>query len=105
MLQVEHLRHQSDALLRLSQEVEKSEVSAELQEIADELRIIASVADVTSLAADLDRERPHTGVRYSYPAVGNGKGSGKGSESPARRFRSLFYGREGRQGEHSRPVR
>jgi hypothetical protein len=36
MLQVEYLRRQSDALLRLSQEVEKSEVSAELQEIADE---------------------------------------------------------------------
>jgi hypothetical protein len=90
MLQVEYLRRQSDALLRLSQEVEKSEVSAELQEIADELRIIVSVADVTSLAADLDRERPHTGVRNNYPAVGNGNGSGKGSESPARAFSLTF---------------
>jgi hypothetical protein len=90
MLQVEYLRHQSDVLLRLSQEVEKSEVSAELQEIADELRIIASVADVTSLAADLDRERPHTGVRYSYRAVGNGNGSGKESESPATPFSLTF---------------
>jgi hypothetical protein len=90
MLQVEHLRRQSDALLRLSQEVEKSEVSAELQEIADELRIIASVADVTSLAADLDRDRPHTGGRYSYPAVSNGSGSGKESESPARPFSLTF---------------
>jgi hypothetical protein len=86
VLQVEHLRHQSDALLRLSQEVDKSEVSAELQEIADELRIIVSVADVTSLAADLDRKRPYTAVRNSYPAVGNGSGSGKENERLARTF-------------------
>jgi hypothetical protein len=86
MLQVEYLRRQSDALLRLSQEVEKSEVAAELQEIADELRIIVSVADVTSLAADLDRERPYTGVRNSY----NGNGSGKESEPPARPFSLTF---------------
>jgi len=96
MLQVEHLRHQSDALLRLSQEVEKSEVSAELQEIADKLRIIVSVADVTSLAADLNRERPFTGARNSYPAVGNGNGSGKESEPPAGAF-SLTFLRSRRQ--------
>jgi hypothetical protein len=82
MLQVEHLRHQSDDLLRLFQEVEKSEVSAKLQEIADELRIIVSVADVTNLAADLIRERPYAGARNSYPAVGNGN-SGKESGPPA----------------------
>ena len=60
MLQVEYLRHQADALLRLSQEVEKSVISGKLQEIADELRIMVSVADVTSLAADLDRDRAYT---------------------------------------------
>jgi hypothetical protein len=82
MLQVECLRHQADALLRLSQEVEKSGVSAELQEMVEELRIMVSVADVTILAADLDRERPYPGVRHSdLPA-----GSGKENERPARTF-------------------
>jgi hypothetical protein len=81
MLQVEYLRHQSDSLLRLSQQVEEPEVSAKLQELADELRIMASVTDVTSLAADLDRDRPYTGVRNSYPSVGHDSGSGHGREA------------------------
>jgi hypothetical protein len=88
MLQVEYLRHQSDALLRLSQEVEKSEVSAKLQEMADELRIMVSVADVTSLAADLDRERPYAGVRNT--SVGNDNGPGNESEPPASTFSFTF---------------
>jgi hypothetical protein len=88
MLQVEYLRHQSDALLRLSQEVEKSEVSAKLQEMADEFRIMVSVADVTSLAADLDRERPYTGVRNT--SVGNDNGSKNEREPPARTFSFTF---------------
>ena len=90
MLQVEYLRNQSDALLRLSQVVEKSEVSEKLQEMADELRFMVSVAEVTSLAADLDRERPYTGVRNSYPSVGNDNGLGNESEPPARAFSFTF---------------
>jgi hypothetical protein len=90
MLQVEYLRHQSDALLRLSQEVEKSEVSAELQEMADELRIMVSVADVTSLAADLDRERPYPGVRHSDLPAGKDDRSGNESERPAAAFSFTF---------------
>jgi hypothetical protein len=90
MLQVEYLRHQSDALLRLSQEVEKSGVSGELQEMADEFRIMVAVADVTSLAADLDRERAYTGARNCYPVAGNDDGSGNESEPPARTFSFTF---------------
>jgi hypothetical protein len=90
MLQVEYLRHQSDALMRLSQEVEKSDVSAKLQEMADEFRIMVSVADVVSLAADLDRERPYAGVRNSYPSVGNDNGLGNESEPPATAFSFTF---------------
>jgi hypothetical protein len=90
MLQVEYLRHQADALLRLSQEVEKSEVSAELQEMADELRIMVSVADVTSLAADLDRERPYPGVRNSDPPAGKDNRSGNESERPLAAFSFAF---------------
>jgi hypothetical protein len=90
MLQVEYLRHQSDALLRLSQRVEESEFSAELQEMADELRIMASVADVTSLAADLDRERPFPAVRNSDPSAGNDNVSRNESEQSAGAFSFTF---------------
>jgi hypothetical protein len=89
MLQVEYLRHQADALLRLSREVEKSEVSGKLQE-ADELRIMVSVEDVTSLAADLDRERAYTGAGNCCPLAGNDDGSGNESELPARTFSFSF---------------
>src|SRR5258708_25739189 len=56
MLHVEHLRHYSDALLRLSREAKEPQVSAKLQEMADEFRILVCVADVTVLAADLARD-------------------------------------------------
>jgi hypothetical protein len=90
MLQVEYLRLQFDVLLRLSEEIEKSEVSGKLQEMADELRIMVAVADVTSLAADLDRERAYAGARYCYPLAGNDNGSGNESEPPARTFSFTF---------------
>jgi hypothetical protein len=54
-LKAEYLRHHIDALLRLSRDVKDPAVSAKLQEMADEFRIIVSVADITGLAADLDR--------------------------------------------------
>jgi hypothetical protein len=53
MLTAEHLRHHIDALLRLSRDAKDPAVSAKLQEMADELRIMVSVADVAELAADL----------------------------------------------------
>jgi hypothetical protein len=56
MLQVEHLRHYSDALLRLSRETKEPQISAKLHEMADEFRIMVCVADVTGLAADLARD-------------------------------------------------
>ena len=90
MLQVEYLRYQADALLRLSQEVEKSEISGKLQEIADELRIMVSVADVTSVAADLDRDRAYTGAGNCCPLSGNDNGSGDESEPTASTFSFTF---------------
>jgi hypothetical protein len=53
MLTAEYLRHHIDALLRLSRDARYPAVSAKLQEMADELRIMVSVADVAELAADL----------------------------------------------------
>ena len=83
MLQVEYLRHQSDALLRLSREVEEPEASAKLQELADELRIMVSLADVTSVVENLDRERPC--VHNGDPAMGDDNGLRRASGS-ARTF-------------------
>jgi hypothetical protein len=90
MLQVEYLRHQSDALLRLAREVEEPEASAKLQELADELRIMVSVADVTSLAANLNRERPYTSVHNSYPSMGDDSGLRHESGPAPRRFSFTF---------------
>jgi hypothetical protein len=53
MLTPEYLRHHIDALLRLSCVVEDPAVSAKLEEMADELRIMVSVTDIAGLAADL----------------------------------------------------
>ena len=58
MLSAEYLRHHIEVLLRLSREVRDPAVSAKLQVIADEFRIIVSVADVTGLAADLKSDIP-----------------------------------------------
>jgi hypothetical protein len=58
MLTAEYLRHHIDALLRLSRDVRDPAVSAKLQVITDEFRIIVSVADVTGLAADLKSDIP-----------------------------------------------
>jgi hypothetical protein len=53
MLTPEYLRHHIDALLRLSHSVDDPVVSARLQEMADELRIMVSVTAIAGLAADL----------------------------------------------------
>jgi hypothetical protein len=52
MSQARHLRDHVDALTRLSRHVKEPE---DLQEIADELRIMASVAYVVNFAATLDQ--------------------------------------------------
>jgi hypothetical protein len=55
MSQAHYLRAQVDALARLSRNVKEPEMSGKLEEIADELRIMASVAYVVNLAAALDK--------------------------------------------------
>jgi hypothetical protein len=46
-------RRHVDALLLLSRDVRESSVSAKLQEMADEIQLMVSVADKTGLAGDL----------------------------------------------------
>jgi hypothetical protein len=53
MLTPEYLRYHIDALLGLSHGVDDPVVSAKLAEMADELRIMVSVAAVAGLAADM----------------------------------------------------
>ena len=51
MLSAKYLLNHIDALIRLSQAVQDRTASAKLREMADELRIMVSVADVTDLVA------------------------------------------------------
>jgi hypothetical protein len=55
MMPPEYLRKHIDALLRLSHDVKDQAVSAKLREMADECRIMLSVADVSELAAGLSK--------------------------------------------------
>jgi hypothetical protein len=68
MLTPEYLRHHIIALTRLSRAVDDWEVSAKLQEMADELRIMVSVADIAGLAADLKGIDARSAPSRSWPA-------------------------------------
>ena len=54
MLPTKYLLNHIDALLRLSHDVKDRAVSAKLREMADEFRIMVSVADITDFAATLN---------------------------------------------------
>jgi len=53
MVSTKHLLDHIEALLRLSQDAKDRATSAKIREMADELRILISVADVTDFAATL----------------------------------------------------
>jgi hypothetical protein len=53
MVSTKYLLDHIEALLRLSHEAKDRAISAKIQEMADELRILISVADVTDFAATL----------------------------------------------------
>jgi hypothetical protein len=55
MMPPEYLRKHIDALLHLSHDVKDPAVAAKLREMADECRIMLSVADVSELAAALNK--------------------------------------------------
>jgi hypothetical protein len=56
MLPAKHLLNHIEALLRLSHDARDRAVSAKLREMADEFRIMVSVADVTDFAAELSQK-------------------------------------------------
>jgi G:T/U-mismatch repair DNA glycosylase len=53
MVSTKDLLDHIEALVRLSHDVKDRTISAKVREMADELRILISVADVTDLAAGL----------------------------------------------------
>jgi hypothetical protein len=53
MVSTKNLLDHIEALLRLSHDVKDRAISAKIREMADELRILISVADVTDMAATL----------------------------------------------------
>jgi hypothetical protein len=55
MLQTKYLLDHIDALLRLSHDIKDRAVAAKLREMVDEFRIMVSVADITDLAARLNK--------------------------------------------------
>jgi hypothetical protein len=55
MLQTKDLLDHIDALLRLSHDAGDRAIAAKLRQLADEFRIMVSVADISSLAATLGR--------------------------------------------------
>jgi hypothetical protein len=55
MIQLEYLRKHIDALVALSYDVKDRAVSEKLREMADECRIMLSLADVTDVAAGLNK--------------------------------------------------
>jgi hypothetical protein len=52
MVQTKHLLDHIEALLRISHDISDRAIAAKLREMADELRILVSVADVANLAAN-----------------------------------------------------
>jgi hypothetical protein len=55
MMSPEYLRKHIDELLRLSHDVKDQAASAKLREMADEFRIMLSVADISELVAGLNK--------------------------------------------------
>jgi G:T/U-mismatch repair DNA glycosylase len=61
MVSTRYLLDHIEALLRLSHDARDPVISAKIREMADELRILISVADVTDFAATLNSTSPVAG--------------------------------------------
>jgi hypothetical protein len=83
MLPTKYLLNHIDALLRLSHDVKDRTVSASLREMADEFRIMVSVADITDFASALNKNAeppPHD-------LIGTGPVPGATSPKPKRKMK------------------
>jgi len=66
MVATKHLLDHIEALVRISHDVQDRAIAAKIREMADELRILVSVADVANLAANFGTAPP---VMPAAPAV------------------------------------
>ncbi len=78
MLQTKYLLDHIDALLLLSHDVADRAIAARLREMADEFRIMVSVADISNLAATLSRSSaPAAAIAPAFDAAGPDAGARK----------------------------
>ena len=70
MLQTKDLLDHIDALLRLSHDAGDRAIAAKLRQLADEFRIMVSVADISNLAATLGRTPAPGRVRATPASAG-----------------------------------
>jgi hypothetical protein len=100
MFQTEYLLRHIDALLRLSHDVKDPAVSAELREMADEFRIMVSVADITDLVAALNKNA------VPFASDSNGAGAvSSGTLGVAREVSTDHRHRDSRPANAARAVR
>ena len=104
MLQTKYLLDHIDALLRLSHDAGDRVISAKLREMADEFRIMVSVADISNMAATLSkRSTTAAPVAPASDAVGPDAGAKKAPASasdeaavgPSRGFQARYAGSNG----------
>ena len=88
MLPTKYLLNHIDALLRLSHDVQDRAASAKLREMADEFRIMVSVADITDFAAKLnERAVPPAPDSPAPDLAGMGAAPDATSPKPKRKAR------------------
>jgi hypothetical protein len=82
MLQTKYLLDHVDALLLLSHDVGDRAIAAKLREMADEFRIMVSVADISNLAATLSKNSaPAAAIAPASDAIGPEAGTRKAPAS------------------------
>jgi hypothetical protein len=104
MLQTKYLLDHIDALLRLSHDAGDRAIAARLREMADEFRIMVSVADISNLAATLSKNSaPATPIAPASDAIGRDAGAKKvpalesdeAAVGPSRVFQARYAGSNG----------
>jgi hypothetical protein len=81
MIQLEFLRKHIDALMALSHDVKDRAVSEKLREMADECRIMLSLADVSDVAAGLNKNAARDEYSIQPSALASSRGLGGGEPS------------------------
>jgi hypothetical protein len=100
VLQTKYLLDHIDALLLLSHDVRDRAIAARLREMADEFRIMVSVADISNLAATLSKNSAPAAPLAPSDAIGRDAGakqvpaleSDEAAVRPSRVFQARYAG-------------